>query len=129
MTSAADSGWRVADGTIRVYRLFDVADAIDLGRAEALAGAPTSRVRLEGSRTHSAIEIPRPPLRLALGPRALPLASGDQPCSARANLLDYGVASVLYELPIAPGTPLRALLPLAEELLDQPTPALDAAAR
>ncbi len=129
MTSAAEGGWRVADGTLRVYRLFDVADAIDLGRAEALAGAPTSRVRLEGSRTHSAIEIPRPPLRLALGPRALPLASGERPCHARANLLDYGVASVLYELPIPKGTPLEALLPLAEELLDQPTPALDAAAR
>ena len=129
MTSAAEGGWRVADGTVRVYRLFDVADAIDLGRAEALAGAPTSRVRLEGSRTHSAIEIPRPPLRLALGPRALPLASGERPCQARANLLDYGVASVLYEVPIPAGTPLEALLPLAEELLDKPAPALDAAAR
>ena len=129
MTSAAEGGWRVADGTIRVYRLFDVADAIDLGRAEALAGAPTSRVRLEGSRTHSAIEIPRPPLRLALGPRALPLASGERSCQARANLLDYGVASVLYELPIPAGTPLEALVPLSEELLDKPTPALDSAAR
>src|SRR5512139_3070837 len=122
MTSAAEGGWRVADGTIRVYRLFDVADAIDLGRAEALAGAPTSRVRLEGSRTHSAIEIPRPPLRLALGPRTLPLPSGERPCQARANLLDYGVGGVLYELPIPPGTPL-------EELPDEPTPALDAAPR
>ncbi|HEU4385075.1 MAG TPA: hypothetical protein VFR85_16445 [Anaeromyxobacteraceae bacterium] len=129
MTSAAEGGWRVADGTIRVYRLFDVADAIDLGRAEALAGAPTSRVKLEGSHTHSAIEIPRPPLHLRLGPRALPLASGKQVCEARANLLDYGVASVLYELPIPSGTPLESLLPLAEELLDKPTPALDAAAR
>src|SRR5574342_777700 len=98
MTSAAESGWRVADGTIRVYRLFDVADAIDLGRAEALAGPPTSRVRLEASRTHSAIEIPRPPLRLALGPRTLPRASGERPCQARANLLGYGIASVLSEL-------------------------------
>ena len=129
MTSAGEGGWRVADGTIRIYRLFDVADAIDLGRAEALAGAPTSRVRLEGSRTHSAIEIPRPPLRLTLGPRSLPLASGERPCAARANLLDYGVVGVLYELPIPAGTPLEALLPLAEELLDKPTPALDAAAR
>ncbi len=129
MTSAGDGGWRVADGTIRIYRLFDVADAIDLGRAEALAGAPTSRVRLEGSRTHSAIEIPRPPLRLALGPRALPLPSGERPGIARASLFDYGVASVLHELPIPAGTPLQALLPLAEELLDKPTPALDAAAR
>ncbi len=129
MTSAGQGGWRVADGTIRIYRLFDVADAVDLGRAQALAGASTSRVRLEGSRTHSAIEIPRPPLRLALGPRVLPLASGERPCTARANLLDYGVAGVLYELPIPAGTPLEALLPLSEELLDKPTPSLDAAAR
>src|SRR5512136_2631460 len=97
---AASSGWRVASGTVYVYRLFDVADAIDLGAAEALAAAPTSRFRLERARLHSAMEIPRPPLHLAVGSRPLPLASGERACQLSVNLFDYGVASALYRIPI-----------------------------
>jgi hypothetical protein len=125
---AASPGWRVASGTVHVYRLFDVADAIDLGAAEALAAAPTSRFRLERARLHSAMEIPRPPVHLAMGSRSLPLASGERACQLSVNLFDYGVASALYRIPIPPGTTLEELLPLAEEL-QSPTPEVDAAAR
>ncbi len=121
--------WRVADGSILLYRMFDVADAIDLGAAEALAAAPKSRVALEGSRTRSALDIPRPPLHLALGPRRLPFGSGERACEASVHLFDYGVASVVYTLPIPAGTDLEDLVPLAEELLDNPTPSIDAGAR
>jgi hypothetical protein len=120
--------WRVAEGTIRVYRLFDVADAIDLPRAEALLAAPASRLKLGGSRS-SAVEIPRPPLHVVLGRRELPLAAAPRPAEASAHLIDYGVVSVVYKLPVAPGTDLADLIPLTEELVSEPTPALDAAAR
>jgi hypothetical protein len=59
----------------------------------------------------------------------VPLPSGPREATASARLFDYGVASVCYRLPIAPGTDLRELVPLAEELVAQPTPDLDAAAR
>lgn len=121
--------WRVADGSILLYRMFDVADAIDLVAAEALMSAPKSRLALEGSRTRSALDIPRPPVHLALGARRLPLGADGRSCEASAHLFDYGVASVVYEIPIPAGTALDDLLPLAEELLDNPTPAIDAAAR
>jgi hypothetical protein len=121
--------FRVQDGTVRIYRLFDVADAVDLGRAEALAAAPKSRFRLESPRTRSAIEISQPPLHLRLGTRTLAFPSGERRAEVRVNLLDYGVASVLLELPIAPGTSLDDLLPLAEELLDRATPEVDEVAR
>jgi hypothetical protein len=120
---------RVADGTVYVYRLFDVADAVDLAAAERAAGAPTSRLRLEGAQSGSALEFPRPPLHLGLGPRELPLASGSIRAEASAHVYDYGVISVLYKVPIAPGTALGALVPLAEELFVEPTPALDQQAR
>jgi hypothetical protein len=120
---------RIADGTVRVYRLFDVADAVDLAAAERVAGAPASRVRLEGAQSGSALELPRPPLHLALGARDVPLASGPHAAQASAHVYDYGVVSILYELPIPAGTPLAALVPLAEELFVEPTPALDQAAR
>jgi hypothetical protein len=121
--------WRVQRGAVHVYRFFDVADAIDLAAAGALLQHPTSRLRLETARGSSALEIPRPPLNLALGERELPFDSGARRAAVSARLFDYGVASISYAVPIAPGTPLEALVPLAEELLVTPTPGLDADAR
>jgi hypothetical protein len=121
--------FRVQDGVVRIYRLFDVADGIDLARAEALAAATASRFRLERPRTHSAIEIPHPPVRLRLGPRTMPVAGVDRRVELTANVFDYGVVSVVLELPIVPGTSLDDLVPLAVALLDAPTPEIDAAAR
>jgi hypothetical protein len=125
----ARRSWRVAEGTLLVYRLFDVADAFDLTRAEALLSAPRSRLRLEGAQTTTALDIPRPPLHVALGRREVPIAGGPRPAEASARLFDYGVVSVVYRLPIAAGTELADLVPLAEELSAQATPALDQAAR
>ncbi len=121
--------FRVRECTLYVYRLFDVADSIDLRRAEALLEAPTSRLRLEGSQTATALEIPRPPVHVALGPRTVPFASGPRACEASAHVFEYGVVSILYRIPVAPGTALADLAPIAEELLGATTPALDAAAR
>ncbi len=120
---------RVQDGTLRVYRLFDVADEVDLARAEALAKGTTTRHRWEGVHSSAALEIPRPPLHLSLGSRQVPLASCTREAEASLHLFEYGVASVLYKIPIPPGTALPDLLPLAEELLVHATPELDAAAR
>jgi len=122
-------GTRIADGTVHVYRLFDVADAVDLAAAEAAAGAPKSRLRLEGAQSGSALEFPRPPVHLRLGAREVPLPSGSRTAEASAHVYDYGVVSILYKLPIPPGATVADLIPLAEELFVDPTPALDAEAR
>ena len=120
---------RVADGAVLVYRLFDVADAIDLVAAEKAVAAPKSRLRLAGGQSGSALELPQPPLHLRLGPREVPLASGARRAEASARVFEYGVVSVRYQLPIAPGTSLAELVPLAEELFVDPTPGIDLAAR
>jgi hypothetical protein len=127
------NGWRVADGSVLVYRLFDVADSVDLVAAEraleVAPAAPRSRLRLEGSQSGTALELPHPPLHVALGRRELPLASGARAAEASAHVYGYGVVSIRYTLPIPAGTALAALVALAEELVVEPTPALDAAAR
>ena len=112
-----------------VYRLFDVADAVDLARAEAAVSAPKSRLRLEGAQSGSALEFPRPPLHLGLGSREIRLTSGARTADASAHVYDYGVVSIRYRLPIPPGASMRDLVQLAEELFVEPTPALDAEAR
>jgi hypothetical protein len=120
-------GFRVQEGSVRIYRILDVADGIDLARAEALASAPKSRVRLASPR--SAIEIAHPPLRLGLGSREVEVGGRARRVEVQASLFDYGAASLLFELPLAAGTPIEDLLPLAEALLERPTPALDETAR
>ncbi len=121
--------WRIAEGTLYVYRLFDVGEEVDLSRAEQLLSAPRSRLALEGVQTTTALEIPHPPVHVALGARALQLRAGPREVEASAHVFDYGVVSILYRLPVAPGTAIGELVPLAEELVARPTPALDAAAR
>jgi hypothetical protein len=121
----------VADGAVYVYRLFDVADAIDLGVAERAVATPTSRLVLQGAQSSTALEFPRPPLHLALGARDVPLPpakGGPRSAVASARVYDYGVVSIQYRLPVAPGTALAELVPLTEALLE-PTPELDALAR
>jgi hypothetical protein len=121
--------WRVEDGEVLVYRLFDVADAVDLQQAEVAAAAPKSRLRLSGVQSATAIEFPRPPLYVGLGKRSLPLATGPREAELNARVFDYGVVSICYRLRIDPGTPLGELVPLAEELFVEPSRALDAEAR
>src|SRR5215208_6221094 len=120
---------RVAEGAVHVYRLFDVADAVDLPAAERALAQPRSRLRLAGQQSGTALEIPRPPLHVHLGRRALALPGGSQEVDAYARVFDYGVVSVHYRLPIAAGTTLDALVPLAEALVAEPTPELVLAAR
>ena len=124
----APSSFRIADGSVHVYRLFDVADAVDLVAAERNVSA-SSRLRLERAQSGAAIEIPRPPLHVHLGKRTLLLGSGPREAEARARVYDYGVVSVHYRLDVAPGTPLEALVPLSDVLAVTPTPRIDAEAR
>ncbi len=119
--------FRVQDGSVRIYRILDVADGIDLVRAEALAASPKSRFRLASPRL--ALEVAHPPLRLGLGARDVRIAGVPHRVEVQASLFDYGVASVLLELPIAPGTSLDELVPLAEALIEQATPEIDEVAR
>jgi hypothetical protein len=121
--------FRIADGDVLVYRLFDVADAVDLAAAERLVAAPASRLQLASAGSLTAIELPRPPLHLTLGERTIPLRDGPRAALASARVYDFGVVSVVYRLRIEAGTALRDLVPLAEELFVEPSPALEAAAR
>ena len=122
-------GPRIADGELWIYRLFDVADAVDLARAEALAAGPSARVRLDSAQSATALQLPSPPLQISLGRREVPLLGGPRVAEASAHLFDYGVISLRYRVAIEPGTTLGALVALAGALLERATPALDTLAR
>jgi hypothetical protein len=118
---------RVADGTLLLYRLFDVAEDIDLARAEGLLAGEGARLRLAGERT-GFLDLPDRPLTAALGPREVRLEDGTVlRGNAAVRLFGLGVASARYEVPIPPGSGPAELAALVRAASD--SAALEKAAR
>src|SRR5688572_24558947 len=53
-----------------------------------------------------------------MGKRTLALRGGPVMVAAEARVYDHGAMSVQLRVPVAPGTTLEALIPLADELYD-----------
>lgn len=92
-----DGGLRIASGAVIAHRQLDVADAIDLARAEALwrtrAGGEGRRTRLATASTNElAFEVP--PTLLALPPIALELDGQVVTAERTARLYDFGAIAI-----------------------------------
>ena len=105
--------------SILCYRLYDVADEIDLGAAESVLARDARRLRFGRSGAEFLL-VPNPPLLIGLGRRSLPLPGGPLEVEARARLFDFGAISIVLTVPVAAGTELDALTPLADRLYDGP---------
>ncbi len=93
----------VSAGAVIALRLFDVAYAIDLGRAEALWAAQaraSSRLRLTAT-PPKAMAFGVPPLALALDPVTLDLDGEAVQAGVTARLYDFGAISIALRVPIA----------------------------
>ena len=91
----------VAQGHILALRLFDVAYAIDLIKAEALwakhAAGRTSRPRLTTPPKAMAFGVP--PLEVELDAVTLPLETGTVEATVTARLYDFGAVSLALRIP------------------------------
>ena len=86
------------DGAAVVYRLFDIAYAIDLERAAALL-APSGPARTRPARTEAqALQISNPPVSVVLGQRTLTVLGMSREAQLSARLFDFGVCSLQLEL-------------------------------
>ncbi len=94
---------QVVSAEVIVYRLFDIAYAIELGPAEAIwrdrAGLGGERKRLQATPA-KAVAYDVPPLSLNLEPVSLQLAGGPLPASVTARLYDFGVISVALRVAV-----------------------------
>jgi len=98
-------GWqspRVRSGQVVALRLFDVAYAVDLGRAEAIWKARpsggTARGRLQAT-PPKAVAYDVPPLVLSLEPVTIELPGGPVTASASARLYEFGVLTLALDVP------------------------------
>jgi hypothetical protein len=104
------------DATCIVYRLFDVADEIDLDLAETLLAGAARRLKLSRERSEY-LEIPRAPLAIELGRREVAGQSGRLfQCTAHARLFSFGAVSIRYEIPPITSADAASLAGLVREL-------------
>ncbi len=107
----------VESGKILIYRVFDVAEEIDLARVEAILSEPGQglRVRLDRTKRPSVV-VRNAPVRLRLGEVSLQVGERECLTEVSATVLDYGVLSIAFHLMIPPGTDFRTLLQWAEAI-------------
>ncbi len=109
----------IEKGLIYAFRMFDVADEIDLHKA--VTNNKQAATRLKLSREFSQfLEMPNPPVAFDLGTRPLALKSGTWSVELVARLFDHGAVSILMKLPIAPGATLGSLVPITDDIYDNP---------
>jgi hypothetical protein len=97
----------IAKGTVIAYRIFDLAEEIDLAAVQG-----SSRLELARSGGHSLV-VRNAPVTLALGPSRIRI--GEKPVDVEifARLWDYGVVSIQFHVPIAAGTSWHDLVRFA----------------
>jgi len=104
---------------VLTYRLFDIADEVDLEHARKLLVEGSKRLKLarEGSEY---LQLPNPPLAIQIGHRVLSLSSGNITVDVTARIFDHGAMSIISAVPVQPGTGLEQMIRLVDELGDSP---------
>jgi hypothetical protein len=101
-------------GEIIAYRVFDVADEIDLAACEQGIGTTHGPSRLTITRsTGHALIVRNAPLTLTLTPSQVRLGREEFRAEQFARLWDYGVMSIHFRIAIAEGTTWPDLVRLA----------------
>ncbi len=104
--------------SILCYRIFDIAEEINLEHARRVVTTSDTRRLKLGRENSQYLQLPNPPLAFEMGRRALALRNGPVTVDVVARLFDHGAASIILRVPVPPGTGLEALTALADELYD-----------
>jgi hypothetical protein len=92
----------VERGSVLVYRMFDVAEAIDLAALEehARTAIGSSRLRIARPRGQALI-IKNAPVSIALGEQDVLIGHAIHRCGLQARVWDYGVISLQFRVPVS----------------------------
>jgi hypothetical protein len=107
--------FRVRSGAVLCYRFYDVAEAIELDQARVTLQQSSTRMKLRRAGSEY-LQLHNPPLGVDIGQRTL---DGTQ-VEVQARLFEQGAIAVMVKIPIAMGTTLEALVPIADKLYDLP---------
>lgn len=110
----------VASGQILLYRLFDVAQHVDLAaverelRSAVASSAGVARLRLQ--RQRDGVVFTNPPVSAGLSDRQLLLNEREWAVRVVAKAYDFGAMTIVWALTIPPGTSFDELSALSVEL-------------
>ena len=119
-TVDAGSSLTVAAGQILLYRLFDIAETVDLPaverelRSALVAGNGVARLRLH--RQRDGVVFPNPPVSAGLSDRQLVVRDEEWSVRVVAKIYDFGAMTIVWALTIPPGTTFDALAGLSIDL-------------
>ena len=99
----------VSKGRILIYRLFDVALEIDLARIEEGAREGTRRLKLSKQPFMKALEFTNPPVALELPSLRKGYFGRETNVNVIAKAFDFGVLSIMFEVPVPAGTSMEEL--------------------
>ncbi len=108
---------KVKKGSILIYRIFDVAEEISIPQVEAILrdnrGPDQFKVPKYIDR---AIEIKNPPVTFGLGQETIIIKGQAIQAEVVVKVRNFGVLSLIYQIPIAPGTSWHQLVQFASYL-------------
>lgn len=97
----SDEGKAVMENAILLYRLYDVAEEIDLEKVEEILAHQKPTTRLQLTRVPpKAIHIKNPPVTVELGEEDVEAAGVSFRAGITARIYDLGVVSLMMKLPI-----------------------------
>ncbi len=110
-------GLNIKKGSILIYRVFDVAEEANLSQIEEQLKSTATRARLRfTSGPRQAVIMANAPVTLSLGESDINLLGKTARIETFAKIWDYGVVSILFQIPITPGTSWEELINLSAKL-------------
>ena len=103
--------------TLLCYRLFDIAEQIDLEEVRRLLSQDVKRFKFSRHGSQY-LQLANPPLVVELGNQVLRLSTGERQVEASVRLFDHGAASLLIRVSLSEETEFEPLIALANELYD-----------
>lgn len=108
---------RIQKGSILIYRIFDVAEEINIPQVKAILrdnrGPDQFKVPKYIDR---AIEMKNPPVTFGLGEETIVIKGQEIKSEVLVKVRDFGVLSLIYQIPIQPGTSWQQLVEFASWL-------------
>ena len=108
---------KIKKGSILIYRIFDVAEEINMPQVQAILrdnrGPDQFKVPKYIDR---AIEMKNPPITFGLGEETIHIKGREIKAEVLVKVRDFGVLSLVYQIPIASGTSWDELVEFASWL-------------
>lgn len=108
---------QIQKGSILVYRVFDIAEEINLSLVEELLKSAVGGGRLKLTRTPRQLVIMRnAPVTFSLGECEISIDRQSVRAEIFGKMWDYGVITILFQIPLLPGMTMEQLVEVAARL-------------